>query len=391
MFESDRVDKGSPLLGTLVASIGKVDPDQDLDGAAFHELPTFVAAVVGEAGHILVTSLGQIDISPFVFFASKWTLSRINIYLVPFVLGGKRESLSRFAEVLKFQSRAFRVALEIFEVDSDRTKMVEPASDLEVFVQDRKAGSGFMQLQGADDMVELFSSKGCQVLFVSDTLIATYLGLEVGRCGLSEGSLKLEIGVGRTDRMAKSMLLGSQEPTELLDATIKVVEKFRLGHSEFHPLARLSLPRWMRMTLVQKPEIVGAIEVIPIELDRGADWPSQGIWSSGGRVRGASEDDLMFESYNSSFIDDDISFALAIYSDGTERVLGIFSGIVLGAVAKLYEVTQSCIGHGRNISGSIMVSQDKSRIIAIERLVQLAAFEIATAALTSEWKISNPS
>ena len=99
----------------------------------------------------------------------------------------------------------------------------------------------------------------------------------------------------------------------------------------------------------------------------------------------------MFENYKSSFIDDDISFALAIYSDGTERVLGIFSGIVLGAVAKLYEVTQSCIGHGRNISGSIMVSQDKSRIIAIERLVQLAAFEIATAALTSEWKISNPS
>lgn len=162
MFESDRVDKGSPLLGTLVASIGKVDPNQDLDGATFHELPTFVAAVVGETGHILVTSLSQIDISPFVFFASKWTLGRINIYLVPFVLGSKRESLSKFAGVLKFQGRAFRVALEIFEVDSNRVEMVEPASDLEVLVQDREAGSGFMQLQGADDIVELFKSRGCQ-------------------------------------------------------------------------------------------------------------------------------------------------------------------------------------------------------------------------------------
>lgn len=391
MIESDRVDKGSPFVGTLVASIGKVDPNQDLDGAEFHEFPAFVAAVVGGTGHILVTSLDQIDISPFVFFASKWTLSHINIYLVPFVLGGPKGSLAKFAKVLEFQGQAFSTAVEIFEVDSDGTRRVEAASGLQVFIQDQTASEKFMRFQGANEMVELFNSKGCQLLFVADKLIATYLGLEVARSTLSEGFLKLEIGVGRTDRMAKSMLLGSQDAEALLDSTIKVVEKFRLGHSEFHPLARLSLPRWMRMTLVQSPGVIGALEVIPIELEREADWPSQGIWSSEVRNLQVSQDDLMYENFQASFLDDDISFALAVNPDGVEKVVGICSGIVLGAVAKLYEVTQSCLRLGRNVSGSIMVSQDKSRIIAIERLLQLAAFELATATLTSEWKISNPS
>lgn len=388
-------DKGSLAARALVSSITKLNPEADISSAEFYEFPSFVVCQLSGCSHILVTSFASVDVSPFISFALKQGSDAAVIYVAPNVLDRKyARSITQILNVLKIQSDGFLIQTKFVHLGrEDNFNLAEhPKGELLTVVQDEVAASNFMDLPDAQKSIELLRSHDCQIAFIGNVALATFLGLEVARLSCAGSDVMLEIGVGRNDRLAKSMIAGSEDVSDTLSNTISVVKKYRLGNSAFHPLARLSLSRWMRLSVIRDPQLLNVSRLIPIELVRAADWPSEGIWSLNRvNVTESTQDDLLFREFEPSFTDDEMSFALAVHHDDSESVVGFYSEVHLGAVAKLYEVTQSCIDLGRKVMGSILVDQDKSRLISLERLVGNASFSLKTVTLDPNWKSLNPS
>jgi hypothetical protein len=106
------------------------------------------------------------------------------------------------------------------------------------------------------------------------TLKAEVLGLEVGRVTTDEFGVRLEVGVGRHDRLAQSMMNAHTEPVLALRAAVETVLEHRASNRSPHPANTVSRARWLREHLMSHPELVGValLERIPgtvvVELKR---------------------------------------------------------------------------------------------------------------------------
>lgn len=391
--EVNEFAKGSLATRALVASISRFNPEVDLSSAEYFELPSFVVCKVDGCSHILVTSFASVDVTPFVSFALKNGSSKLVVYLTPAFLERRYvKSITQFVDVLKVQSGGFSLQSELVALGGEGGQQRDSNPKLVPYLQDPLAGRVYRSSPKINLEVDLLESQGCQVSFLGNIAVASYLGLEVARILDLDGEARLEIGVGRNDRLAKSIVSGPNEASATLASTIEVVRRFRLGDFPYHPLARLGLSRWMRLIAVTNPELLGAASVTPIELMRSSGWPSDGIWTlNRGSSTTNSPDDLLYREFTPSFTDDEISFALAVGTNGSESVVGFSSEVHLGAVAKLYEVMRSCQDNGRKITGSILVDQGKSRLIAIDRLLRNASFAVSTRSLDPNWKLMSPS
>ena len=79
------------------------------------------------------------------------------------------------------------------------------------------------------------------------------LGLEVMR--VTDG--EIEVGVGKFDREANS-LMGSDRPlSEVLASAVEIVSSSRNPGSGLHPLSRLARERWLRADALANPEMFG--------------------------------------------------------------------------------------------------------------------------------------
>lgn len=391
MTEYVESEKGSLWMGALHSSILKWDTTFDYSKAERFYFPSFVGLILGSDAHIYVGSLMSVDISPYLAFATKEGAVRLYIYVSSVSIGSAgSKSLVTIVGALALQGRGFNPEIHVIAVGAGNPTDIDPHNSLSVVAQGEPARTQFLATPGALEALALVEEHRCKPLFVGNNLIATVLGLEVARSVNVDGHLKLEIGVGRNDRVAKSLMDESSDQSTLLAKTIETVRKFRLGDSGFHPLARLSLARWMRVVIERSPELVGASTLVPLELTRVGEWPARSIWQLTGKSALPNEDDQLYHGFESSFDDDDLSFALAVNSQEEAFLLAISGGVNLGAPAKAYEVMSSLEKQALDVKGSILVMQEKSRIASIERLAKLTNFDLSIITISPSWRDSDP-
>ncbi|HMQ27317.1 MAG TPA: hypothetical protein PKA98_15100, partial [Acidimicrobiales bacterium] len=76
---------------------------------------------------------------------------------------------------------------------------------------------------------------------------------------------RLEVGVGRHDREAFAMIHGDLPTPDALMSVIDAVLAQRRPGASPHPLNRLAAERWLRALLVERPGLVGARSLRPVD------------------------------------------------------------------------------------------------------------------------------
>ncbi|MGH9101488.1 MAG: hypothetical protein ACRDYD_00660 [Acidimicrobiales bacterium] len=106
---------------------------------------------------------------------------------------------------------------------------------------------------------------GAEPVTLDGTLRAEVDGLEVARAERDDAGWYLAVGVGGHDRTAQRLLHGGRPPLSALQAAVSEVRRHRRGGAPSHPANQLAPERWLRATLVRRPEIVGARRLEPVE------------------------------------------------------------------------------------------------------------------------------
>ncbi len=104
-------------------------------------------------------------------------------------------------------------------------------------------------------------------------LIAEVEGLEVARVTGAEDNpddTVLEVGVGLADRELQFAMAGNLDDGDRMSQVIAAVRQHRYPGAGTHPLARIGRQRWLRSTLVDTPELVGATMLASIPPLRAA-------------------------------------------------------------------------------------------------------------------------
>lgn len=102
-------------------------------------------------------------------------------------------------------------------------------------------------------LVSLLRDHGLEVVWEHGVLRGEVLGLEIAR---TVGS-RLEVGVGRHDRMARVEMRPGEDLGEALDEASAVVRSLRRPDAPPHPANALARSRWMRSILVRSPASLG--------------------------------------------------------------------------------------------------------------------------------------
>ena len=105
----------------------------------------------------------------------------------------------------------------------------------------------------------LFEGVGLEVVREHDHVAGELRGLEVAR--VVDG--RLEVGVGAADRELTAMLHGDLAPADALERVVTIVREHRRPGAPRHPLNLLVPERWLRWTLRNEPDRVGATSVLP--------------------------------------------------------------------------------------------------------------------------------
>ncbi len=120
----------------------------------------------------------------------------------------------------------------------------------------------FQPVAPPDAVVELFrvviADAGADPVIDHGVLRAEYRGLEVGRVVASEdGVPRLDVGVGKHDRLANSMLGHDRDVLVALRNAVASVKDHRRAGAAPHPANQLVNARWMRHVVVNDPSLVG--------------------------------------------------------------------------------------------------------------------------------------
>jgi len=105
----------------------------------------------------------------------------------------------------------------------------------------------------------LFEGVGLEVVREHNHVAGELRGLEVAR--VVDG--KLEVGVGEADRELTAMLHGDLAPADALERVVTIVREHRRPGAPRHPLNLLAPERWLRWTLRNEPDRIGAVVVLP--------------------------------------------------------------------------------------------------------------------------------
>ncbi len=106
---------------------------------------------------------------------------------------------------------------------------------------------------------------GIDVVVEHGVITGEVAGLEVARVVVDEQGARVEVGVGRHDREAFTMLHGEIPTPEALASVIETVRGFRRVGTTPHPLNRLGAERWLRCRVIADPSLVGATELVAVE------------------------------------------------------------------------------------------------------------------------------
>lgn len=120
--------------------------------------------------------------------------------------------------------------------------------------------------EGADDLVALLEASGVTVVVEHGVVAGEVLGLEIARVVVGEDDgARLEVGVGRHDREAFTMIHGRLPTADALASVVDAVLAQRRPDASPHPLNRLAAERWLRALVIEAPEVVGATSLAPVD------------------------------------------------------------------------------------------------------------------------------
>ena len=106
---------------------------------------------------------------------------------------------------------------------------------------------------------------GVDVVVEHGEVLGEIMGLEIARVVVDEHGARVEVGVGRHDREAFAMVHGDVPTPAALASVVDTVRRHRAVGAPPHPLGRLASERWLRGRLIAEPELVGAVELRPVE------------------------------------------------------------------------------------------------------------------------------
>ena len=140
----------------------------------------------------------------------------------------------------------------------------------------------------AEAFVDVLRAAGAEPVAERGVLVGEVLGLEVARVVVDEDGAFLEVGVGKHDRHAQSLLHGDRPPAAALADAVAFVASHRRPGAAPHPLNRLAPERWLRSRVVADPSLVGAAQLWPVsspvvrdDLRKSAPAPAAGTDASG--------------------------------------------------------------------------------------------------------------
>ena len=116
--------------------------------------------------------------------------------------------------------------------------------------------------------VDTITACGADAVVEHGVLRAELLGLEVARVMIDQhdGVARLHVGVGKHDRLAQSMMHGSEVDSVVgLTEAVGAVRAHRRIDAGSHPANQLSRERWFRIALCASPDRIGAVSLTPTE------------------------------------------------------------------------------------------------------------------------------
>lgn len=122
------------------------------------------------------------------------------------------------------------------------------------------------------ELLEIMMDHDLQIVSEHGVVRGEILGLEVARLVRwpvetgGDGELHLEVGVGRFDRDAVWAVRNGTDMDAALTHTVAMVREYRRSGAPPHPIGRLRRERWLRSTILDHPELVGATELEPVAM-----------------------------------------------------------------------------------------------------------------------------
>jgi hypothetical protein len=116
-----------------------------------------------------------------------------------------------------------------------------------------------------ETLISLLHEVGAEVAIEHGEVAGEWHGLEIARIVPTDEGPRLEVGVGRNDREAFTLMHGEVPRPAALRAVVDAVRSQRLAGGEGHPLSRLAQERWLRYLVMAEPSVVGAVDLAPID------------------------------------------------------------------------------------------------------------------------------
>lgn len=194
---------------------------------------------------------------------SSWILGEGERCLGPALIWSQRHDVTNVnvlidddntAAIVARRASAFALSVMIWRIDGKQIHPAIPAlSAFENSLSDESQA-----------FLELLQANGLDVIVEQGSLRGELRGLEIARVVDTEEGARLEVGVGRHDREAFTMVHGNIPPAEALKRVVESVEAVRKVDAHAHPLRRLAPEGWMRWRLVREPNLVQAESLQPI-------------------------------------------------------------------------------------------------------------------------------
>lgn len=141
--------------------------------------------------------------------------------------------------------------------------------------------------EAEERLADLLRAHGAEPVVEHGVLRGEVLGLEVARVIAG----RLQVGVGRHDRVARAGMRPGEDPAGALDETVAAVRALRRPGAPMHPANTLARARWLRAVLCARPELAGAARLEPVapplpwfDLPDSGAAPARGLAEDGAEV-----------------------------------------------------------------------------------------------------------
>ena len=133
----------------------------------------------------------------------------------------------------------------------------------------------------AREAAALLRDAGVEIVIEHGCIRGEILGLEIARVVTDDtGEARIEVGVGRHDREAFTMVHGTLPTAEALASVVASVDRVRRPDAEPHPLRQMAPEGWLRQRLIDEPGLIGLLELRAAE----STTPRESLTDSGAAI-----------------------------------------------------------------------------------------------------------